>query len=211
MKIKTNKDESSEPKPEESEQETKTISTGNQIFMFGEVNPTSVAQITVAFREATNGNRNPVDVFISSGGGWVEGGFTLYDLFRSVPNTVRTYGMGMVGSIANLLLVAGDERYMYKNCKLYLHEGYSTLHGNFREQEMASYGLEVSRMSQTYYSCMSKNSKPSVEDYIKMCKDETYLSSMECAKLGIIDYIINDFPKKKLFNKSNFKKKKVRK
>jgi ATP-dependent Clp endopeptidase proteolytic subunit ClpP len=68
----------------------------------------------------------PVTINISSPGGSVTEGLALYDTImrlRRLGHPVTTRGMGLVASMAGVLLQAGDERIMDKRAKLLIHEG----------------------------------------------------------------------------------------
>lgn len=68
----------------------------------------------------------PIVVQIMSGGGSVTDGLALYDTLmrmRRKGHHVITHGMGMVASMASVLLQAGDERVLDSRAKMMLHEG----------------------------------------------------------------------------------------
>jgi ATP-dependent protease ClpP protease subunit len=130
-------------------------------------------------------------------------------MFKSVPNKVRTFGCGFVGSAANLLFVAGDERYMYKSCRMYLHDGSASIGGDFSERALKSVSNEMVVLEDLYNDYMAENSHLTAKKVKEMCRAETYLSAEDCVRMGIADYLINDFPKKlKKLKKSKKKAKK---
>ena len=68
----------------------------------------------------------PVTINISSPGGSVTDGLALYDTIermRRLGHPVTTRGMGLVASMAGVILQAGDERILDKRAKLLIHEG----------------------------------------------------------------------------------------
>lgn len=70
-----------------------------------------------------------IEISINSPGGSVTAGLALYDTIQRLRRNghkVTIRGMGMVASMASVLLQAGDERVMDKRAKLLIHEGSST-------------------------------------------------------------------------------------
>ena len=81
----------------------------------------------------------PVTININSPGGSVTDGLALYDTIlrlRRKGHKVTTRGMGMVASMASVLLQAGDERILDKRAKLLIHEGSATIRGTMSDGEM---------------------------------------------------------------------------
>lgn len=71
----------------------------------------------------------PVTININSPGGSVTDGLALYDTIQRLRRNghhVTTRGLGLVASMAGVLLQAGDDRVLDKRAKLLIHEGSQT-------------------------------------------------------------------------------------
>lgn len=71
----------------------------------------------------------PVTININSPGGSVTDGLALFDTIQRLRRNghhVTTRGMGLVASMATVILQAGDERILDKRAKLLIHEGTTT-------------------------------------------------------------------------------------
>jgi ATP-dependent protease ClpP protease subunit len=72
---------------------------------------------------------------ISSGGGSVDSGVTLYNYLRALPQTIIMHNVGSVDSIANAVFLAGRERYATPASAFLLHG----VMWNFHEKSTLSY------------------------------------------------------------------------
>ena len=58
---------------------------------------------------------------LSSNGGHVDAGITLYNHLRSIPQKIVMHNMGSIDSIATVVFMAGDERYAQPNSTFLFH------------------------------------------------------------------------------------------
>ena len=77
------------------------------------------------------GGVKDITVVISSNGGLVTPALQLYSLIRSFPVKIKTHGQVFVGSAANLLFLAGDERSADANAKFVFHPTQAPVLGAF--------------------------------------------------------------------------------
>lgn len=60
-------------------------------------------------------------ILLSSPGGSTDNGVTLYNYIKSLPAKIIMHNIGMIDSIANLLFLAGEERYAVPNSSFLFH------------------------------------------------------------------------------------------
>ncbi|MGH9380864.1 MAG: ATP-dependent Clp protease proteolytic subunit [Thermoanaerobaculia bacterium] len=80
----------------------------------------------------------PIEVQINSPGGSIFAGFALIDFIRDLRDRghrITMVGLGMVASMAGVLLQAADERVMGQNAFLLIHEGSLGAIGDFGDVE----------------------------------------------------------------------------
>jgi ATP-dependent Clp protease protease subunit len=85
-----------------------------------------------------NDPRCDVEIQINSPGGSIFDGFALIDFIRDLRDKghkVTLVGIGMVASMAAVVLQAGDNRILGKHATLLIHEGSMGAFGNFGEVE----------------------------------------------------------------------------
>lgn len=79
---------------------------------------TALLAATVAF---SNEGVRRVHLLLSSGGGSVFHGLTLYNMLRAMPFHLVTHNVGTVDSVTNVIFLAGDERYAAPHSTFLFH------------------------------------------------------------------------------------------
>lgn len=80
-----------------------------------------------------------INIHVSSPGGDFMAGLTAYNYLKSIPITIRTHNIGSVDSVANIIFLAGSERYSNQVSRFFLHplnlifSGQSVDHGRLKE------------------------------------------------------------------------------
>ena len=80
-------------------------------------------------------NGASIDFTISSGGGSVTEGMGMADLISTYSNETTATGIGLVASIATVVLLAADKVKMTENSFLMIHRPWSQAFGNSDELE----------------------------------------------------------------------------
>jgi len=73
----------------------------------------------------SNSNNKPCErlyLLMSSPGGNIEDGFSLYNLLRALPTELITVNMGQIASIASVPFLAGSRRYACENSYFHFHD-----------------------------------------------------------------------------------------
>lgn len=126
-------------------------------------------------------------VNISSFGGEVAEGLSIYNQLKNHKAKVRTVCNGFACSIASIIFLAGDERVMCENSLLMIHNAWSIASGNSNDFRKAADDLEkITQQSIDIYQKVSGLD----EDKIKELLDnETWLDSKEAMELGFVTSI----------------------
>mgnify|MGYP001562549329 CR=1 FL=1 len=94
------------------------------INFFDGINPTTVNKF-IKFTVDAITQHNPTELyyFISSPGGDVDSGFTLYNFLISLQSkiTITMHNIGQIDSIANVIFIAGQKRYAAPNSSFLYH------------------------------------------------------------------------------------------
>src|SRR5690349_8578722 len=94
------------------------------INFFDGINPTTVNKF-IKFTVDAIAQHNPTEIyfFISSGGGDVNSGFTLYNFLISLQTklTISMHNTGQIDSIANVIFMGGQKRYAAPNSAFLFH------------------------------------------------------------------------------------------
>lgn len=71
-----------------------------------------------------------IDVYINSLGGSIQEGVAIYNMLVNHPAKIITHAESVVGSIASVIYMAGDERIMPQLSMLCIHNPYTIVEGN---------------------------------------------------------------------------------
>jgi ATP-dependent protease ClpP protease subunit len=85
------------------------------------INPKTAQELMKVLAELVNRGEKQLYVLISSQGGAVNNGVTLYNFIKSLPVKIIMHNVGMVDSIANVVFLAGTERYAVPNSSFLFH------------------------------------------------------------------------------------------
>lgn len=85
------------------------------------VNTATVGQLQNHCLTALSQGATELNIHISSQGGETAAGFTAYNFLKSLPVTVRTHNISNVESIANIVFLAGSERFANPLSRFLLH------------------------------------------------------------------------------------------
>lgn len=137
----------------------------------------------------------PVTINISSPGGSVTDGLALYDTImrlRRQGHPVTTRGMGLVASMAGVILQAGDERIMDERAKLLIHEGSQTFGKGSTltagEMEDAQFFSKLLREDiLNIYAGRSNLSKAQIKN--RWSRRDWILTAEEALKYGFVDRV----------------------
>ena len=171
-----------------------------QYTFFGEVDEYSLN----GFRSFLDGTADDVEFLISSGGGSVFDGIAMAGLIkRHNANTTAT-GIGLVASIATVVLLAADNVQLDKNALMMIHNAWTFEAGEASELRKVARDLDKisNQIASVYVDKIEANNKlvgGSREETEKMIKSmmnrETFLSANEALDLGLIDTISDGYKK----------------
>jgi ATP-dependent Clp protease protease subunit len=71
---------------------------------------------------AVNGGVTDLTILFSSDGGSIDDGFALYSFLRSLPLNLTVHNVGLVGSIANAVFLAGKVRLASPSSIFFFHD-----------------------------------------------------------------------------------------
>lgn len=148
----------------------------------------SPADIRRAIAEADGSE--PLDVQISSPGGFVTDGLEIYNLIRAYPGPKTTHLMGLAASMASYIALAGDKVTAEANAVYMIHNALGGAMGNHNDLRRAADVFEgFSIMLARAYA--AKTGKPLAE--IRALMDaETWYFGAEAKEAGFVDEVIGE-------------------
>lgn len=133
-------------------------------------------------------NANVIEVYINSYGGECAEGIAIYNALKRHKAKIKTYVDGFACSIASVIAMAGDERYMYPTSLLMIHNAWTFTGGNANDLRKEADTLEtITESSIKAYESVANISR----DEIKALMDaETWLTANEALEKGFITEIL---------------------
>ena len=177
----------------EREKESKAMAKFN-IDILGEISE-SVNSYNVVQREISNAKGKELNLVISSGGGSVTEGMAIADLIANYPEETTATGIGLVASIATVVLLSADKVKMTENAFMMINRPWSYTMGNADELEATAELLDKmeAKLLDIYTASVikRKGSQENLENKIsEMMAAETWLTAQEALEFGFIDEIV---------------------
>ncbi|MDR1894129.1 MAG: ATP-dependent Clp protease proteolytic subunit [Spirochaetales bacterium] len=121
-------EEQKSPPPDKEEINGRFLKT-RTILLSGEVNKELAEKVIKQLLLMEAENDEPIRIFIDSPGGDVDAGFAIFDMIRFVKPEVYEVGMGLVASVAALILLAvpRDHRVGLPNSHYLIHQPWAGL------------------------------------------------------------------------------------
>lgn len=177
----------------EREKEYKAMAKFN-IDILGEISE-SVNSYTKVQREISSAMGKELNLVISSGGGSVTEGMAIADLIANYPEETTATGIGLVASIATVVLLSADKVKMTENAFMMIHRPWSYTMGNADELEATAELLDKmeAKLLDIYSAAVYKRRGYQTnlkENITKMMAAETWLTAQEALEFGFIDEIV---------------------
>jgi ATP-dependent Clp protease protease subunit len=177
----------------EREKERKTMAKYN-IDILGEISE-SVNSYNSVRSKINDAKGEEINLVISSGGGSVTEGMGIADLIANYPNETTATGIGLVASIATVVLLSADNVKMTENAFMMIHRPWSYTMGNADELEATAELLDKmeAKLLDIYLAAVYKRKgrQKDLENKItQMMAAETWLTAQEALEFGFIDEIV---------------------
>lgn len=134
----------------------------------------------------------PIDVYITSGGGEIRAGMMMYDVVQSSPAPVRMFCRGVAHSMAAVLFACGRHgRYLLPNSELMLHE---PLLGNAVRGNVTSIRTisdELMQVNAQMNELLAKHTGKTLEEIEKATSYDHFFTAEESVEFGLADAVIN--------------------
>jgi len=152
-----------------------------------------------------------VTVLIDSMGGEVFAGLTIFNLLKSHPFNVNVEILGMAGSIASVIALAGDSIKMAETASFFIHNALIPMTGGNAE-DLRDQADTLETISNTIRNVYQGKTNVNAERLQTLMDEESILTASEALDLGFVDEIINPVAMAAKFNKidmSNLKDLKI--
>lgn len=161
------------------------------IMLQGEINEamanTIIAQML--FLESENPNAD-ISLYIQSPGGSVYAGLSILDTMRYIKPNVATIGMGMVASMASILLAAGEKgkRSVLPNARVMIHQPHGGAQGQVTDIQIVA--KEYQELKELGTKLLAEFSGQPVEKLAADMERDNYMKAEEAKAYGLVDNVL---------------------
>jgi ATP-dependent Clp endopeptidase proteolytic subunit ClpP len=149
------------------------------------------------------GDIDEINLRISSPGGEVFDGQTIYTILKSHKARVIVDIDGLAASIASVIAMAGDEIRMADNALMMIHNAWG--YGVGTAEDLRSTADLLEKVNGTIIGTYVKRTGKDEADIVKMMDAETWMSAAEAKEHGFIDSITDALEMAASFDLSKFR------
>lgn len=161
------------------------------IFLDTEVNDASASLIVaqLLFLEAEDPEKD-IQFYISSPGGSISAGMSIYDTMNYIKCDVSTMCMGMAASMGAFLLAGGakGKRYALPNAEIMIHQPSGGAQGQATEIEINA--QHILKIRERMNRLMAANTGQSYETICADTERDNWKTAEEALAYGLIDKVI---------------------
>ncbi len=161
------------------------------VMINGEIEPqmanTVVAQLL--FLESENPNAD-ISLYINSPGGDVSAGWAIMDTMQYIKSPVSTIGMGLVASMASVLLAAGEKgkRFALPNAQVMIHQPLSGIQGQITDMEIGM--RKAQRIKDTVTKQMAEFTGRKIKELHDAMERDNWMTADQAKEFGLIDNVL---------------------
>lgn len=139
--------------------------------------------------------KKDIHLYINSPGGSVTAGMAIYDTLNFMSCQVITYGIGMVASMATVLLASGTRgrRFCLPNSRVMIHQPTGGAGGQTSDISIAA--REIIRWRKVINEILASHSGQTVEQIEKDSDRDYYMTAAEAHAYGLVDQVIVSQPR----------------
>lgn len=161
-----------------------------ELFLFETVDSTSISKLIKEIKYLDFQNKKPIKIWINSPGGSTCDGLALVNIMKKVKSKIITIINSKACSMASIISIVGNERYIVKNGVWMAHDMRGGIWGDYSAK--VEYRADwIKKHYQQLVDIYKQYTKLTEEDLKIARNGELWLQADECLKKGIVDKIIN--------------------
>ncbi|MEM7003653.1 MAG: ATP-dependent Clp protease proteolytic subunit [Pseudomonadota bacterium] len=163
------------------------------LTLFGEINQDVSRRMAEKLLALSFESDEPITLYISSPGGHVESGDTIFDMIRYIKPVVRTVGTGWVGSIATHIYLAPDKehRFSLPNTRFLIHQPHGGFGGDASDIEI--HAREIVKTRQRINQIIAAQTGQTLDRVTEDTDRDYWMSAEESLEYGLVGQIISDY------------------
>jgi ATP-dependent Clp protease protease subunit len=172
----------------------KILNKNRYILLYDEINNLSADIICSKLRAMDLLNHKPIIIEINSPGGSVSDGMSIINTIEHIKSPVVTIISGQACSMAALISIVADKRYIYSN-SYWMQHSTSDVVGDYIQyiKDRTKFLCELEHRTE---KILKLKTKLTSNDLIHISAGELWLNAAQCFAKGVVDEIIEFKPKK---------------
>ncbi len=168
-----------------------TLFKNRVISLFGEIDKDSTRSTVGKLLALAQESSDPITMYLSSPGGHVESGDSVYDVIRFIEPKVRIVGTGWVGSAAFLIYLAAERenRLALPNTRFLIHQPAGGFGGDAADIEI--HAREIIKMRSRINKIIAERTGQSLERIEQDTERDYWMTAEEAKEYGAVGRIIS--------------------
>lgn len=161
------------------------------VMINGDIEPQMATAVVaqLLFLESENPNAD-ISLYINSPGGDIASGWAIMDTMNYIKSPVSTIGMGLVASMASVLLAAGEKgkRFALPNAEIMIHQPLGGLQGQATDMEIGMRKMQM--VKETLTKQMAEFTGKKVKELHDAMERDNWMTAAQAKDFGIIDDVL---------------------
>ncbi|MYF53822.1 MAG: ATP-dependent Clp protease proteolytic subunit [Gammaproteobacteria bacterium] len=160
------------------------------LTIIGEINQKTTKTTVEQLLALSSESDEPITLLLSSPGGHVESGDSIYDLIRFIRAPVKIVGTGWVGSIAILIFLAADKKHRYclPNTRFLIHQPSGGILGD--ASDISIQADELIKIRKRINRIIAERTGKTQKQVNSDTERDYWMSATESLKYGLVGSII---------------------
>jgi len=161
------------------------------IRLFAPIGPDTTDKLFKILDQKINNSVNKIHLLISSPGGSVFHGLSIYNYLKGAPIEVDTYNFGSVDSIGVIIFCAGKKRYSVPHARFLIHGVRFNINGNvaFDEKELEKHYKSLKIDQRNIAKVIADTCGKEIKEIENKMNDRTTLNPEEAKEYGLVHEI----------------------
>ncbi len=164
------------------------------IYIYGDITSwdwyeSDVSSYTLSKQLQELDDVDEINIYINSYGGEVAEGLAIYNSLKRHNATINTYCDGFACSIASVIFMAGDNRYMSDTSLLMIHNAWTYTSGN--ADDLKKQAADLEKITQASINAYLKNVTIEESEVKEMMDNETWISASEAIDKGFASDLLD--------------------
>lgn len=184
-------EEVKDKKPPESKSINQILFRNRIVTIIGEINQKTTKTTVEQLLALSSESDDPITLLLSSPGGHVESGDSIYDLIRFIRAPVKIVGTGWVGSIAILIFLAADKKHRYclPNTRFLIHQPSGGILGD--ASDISIQAGELIKIRKRINKIIAERTGKTQKQVNSDTERDYWMSATESLKYGLVGSIIS--------------------